>query len=110
MNDQGELFDPISLEEGERRRDVGMARAWYATPDAWAAGFERALVALLKSGRTRVTSEDIVQRIGLPPGHPNAVGAVMRACAVRHNLRNVGTVKASRVARHAGRITVWERL
>lgn len=28
----------------------------------------------------------------------------------RMNLRNVGTVKSARVRRHAGWITVWERL
>jgi len=100
--------DPTSLAEGERLRDDGHARAHYSTSEAWKAAFEADALNLLRLGRKRITSEDVIARVGMPPGHPNAVGAMMRGFAVRHSLRNVGTVKAARVARHAGRITVWE--
>jgi hypothetical protein len=102
--------DPISVAEGERRRDAGHVKVLdHEAAEHWAAAFEDAVVRLLVKGRRRITSEDVIELVGPPPHNPNAVGAVMRAAAVRHNLRNVGTVKAARVARHAGRITVWER-
>jgi hypothetical protein len=101
--------DPISVAEGERRRDEGHEAVMSNTPAVWAIRFDRAVTDLLVAGRRRITSEDVLAIAGPPPHNPNAVGAVMRAAAVRHNLRNVGTVKAARVARHAGRITVWER-
>jgi hypothetical protein len=109
---QSDLFDPLSLAEGERRRDIGMRAVTAHTPASWRAAFDAAVSRLLHQGHRRLTSEDVLALIGLPPAdvHPNAIGANMRAAAVRHGLRNVGTVKAARIARHAGRITVWERL
>lgn len=103
--------DPISVAEGERRRDLGHVKVVdHEAAKRWALAFDRALGAMLVRGRRRVTAEDVIQVVGLPPHSPNAIGAVMRAAAIRHNLRNVGTVKAARVARHAGRVTVWERM
>jgi len=103
--------DPISVAEGERRRDEGHAKVLdKQAAEEWANEFDRALVSILLSGRRKITSEDVIALVGLPPHNPNAIGATMRAAAMRHNLRNVGTVKAARIARHAGRITVWERL
>lgn len=110
MNGQGSLLDPISLGEGERRRDEGTALVTAHTDEEWRGAFENYGGQLLRAGRTRITSEDIVAIVGLPPGHRNAIGAAMRAFALKHNLRNIGTAKAARVARHAGRITVWERI
>jgi len=99
--------DPIDLAEGERRRDEGHEAV--IDPEAeWVRNFEATLASLIRRGRKRITSSDVLEHVGLPPGHRNAVGAIMRACAVRHNLRNIGTIKSARVARHAGRITVWE--
>ncbi len=111
MDDDGQLsFDPISMKEGERLRDEGIALVRSHTADEWQRYFERYGAFLLHSGRRRITSEDIVSQIGLPPGSRNAIGAAMRGFALKYNLRNVGTVKAARTARHAGRITVWERI
>jgi len=102
--------DPISVAEGERLRDEGHAKVtWKPSAKMWGVWFDRAVTDLLVHGRRRITSEDVIAVVGPPPHNPNAVGAVMRAAAMRHNLRNVGTVKAARTARHAGRITVWER-
>jgi hypothetical protein len=100
--------DPINLAEGERRRDEGMAQVALNATDEWKLAFETTLARILRQGRTRVTSSDVVDVIGLPPGNPNLIGAMMRACAVKMNLRIIGTVKSARVNRHAGRITVWE--
>jgi len=102
--------DPISVAEGERLRDEGHAVVLDHTPEEWANRFDRAVTSLLVLGRRRITSEDVIAIAGPPPHNPNAIGAVMRAAAMRHNLRNVGTLKAARTARHAGRITVWERI
>lgn len=109
IDGQANLLDPISLREGERRRDAGMART-LDPQEEWRAAFEAEGVRQMKAGRTRIIAEDILAAVGLPPGHRNAVGAAMRVFALKHNLRNVGTVKAARVARHAGRVTVWERM
>lgn len=104
--------DPTSLAEGERRRDEGHDAVLTPHGQAlvWRIQFDDTLTRLLLAGRRRVTSEDVIAVVGQPPHSPNAVGAVMRAAAIRHGLRNIGTVKAARVARHAGRITVWEVL
>jgi hypothetical protein len=110
IDGQGSLLDPLSLAEGERRRDEGIAKVNGNADEEWAEAFERRGVMLLAAGRDRITSEDIIAGIGLPPGHRNAIGAAMRGFAVRHNLRNIGTIKSARIARHAGRITVWERI
>ncbi len=106
------IHDPVSVEHGERLRDEGMAFAADHEPleyEAWASDFERAFVALVRTGRRRITSEDVLQSVGLPPGDPRQVGPIMRKLALTYSLRKAGVVKAARVSRHAGNVTVWER-
>ena len=57
----------------------------------------------------QVTSQHVVDRIGMPKGSPNAVGAAMRAFAHANKLRVAGYIKASRPSRHSGLIAVWRK-
>lgn len=75
------LNDPL---EGERRKAVGMHRALDAR-EAWRQRARAAVLALAALGEP-FTSEDVVDRVGLPAGGVgtnanNAVGALMSSAA-----------------------------
>lgn len=101
--------DERDVRAGERLRDAGMSRTMSASPDVeeWRSRFEAEVARLLRAGVRSITSEDVTGVIGLPPGSRNRIGATMRAVALQYGLHDGGTRKASRVARHAGRVTVW---
>lgn len=103
--------DRRDVRDGERLRDAGMARTLTAEPDVegWRSRFRDEVARRLREGDRELTSEEITEVVGLPPGSRNRIGATMRAVALEYGLRDGGTCKASRVARHAGRVTVWER-
>lgn len=101
--------DPISLDEGEHKRDEGMGLVALPDPyEKWASNFENAAMGMLRAGRRRITSEDVLAVVGLPPGDHRQVGPIMRKIALTHSLRKIGVIKAARVSRHAGNVTVWE--
>lgn len=54
-----------------------------------------------------VTSEQVVDEIGLPDGNPSATGGAMRAFACANKLHIVGYVKSTRSSRHCGAIAIW---
>ena len=55
-----------------------------------------------------VTSEEVVAKIGMPDGHPNAVGAAMRSFASEHHLKVSGYRKSQRPSCHAAIIAIWK--
>lgn len=95
------------LEEGKRLRDEGMSLVTEHTIASYRRDFER-IVRDFRSQRIDWTSEDVTARIGMPPGtHPNAVGAMTRAVAVRLGAEKIGRVKAQRSNQHATEIAQW---
>jgi len=95
---------------GEQLKREGMALAADAAP-AWLDDAWLALVDLVRSGRD-FTSEDVVERVGLPRGTPgtnrnNAVGALFSAAAREGLIVRAGFRKATRPDLHARLLTVW---
>lgn len=98
----------LSLYEGERQRDEGTQRVLAHTPEGWRAA------ALLEARRCLTdhgsfTSQDIINAIGMPPNHPNAVGAMVRSIACELGLRKGARIKSPRVTCHAAEIAIWHR-
>lgn len=103
--------DPIDLAEGKRRRDAELDRIDKQLDDAYRTRFHAAGASLIRAGRRRITSEDIIAIVGFPPrGDHRGIGATMRSFAHHAGLRKVGSVPSARPGRHAGPVTVWERL
>src|SRR5690348_11733679 len=95
------------LFEGEARKREGCERV-LSHNEEWKARFD-ADASFLLSLNMELTSEDIVARIGMPPGSPNAVGAAMRAFAARHHLQVLHYRKSTRPTCHAAILAVWGR-
>ena len=95
------------LELGERLRDAGMAHVLIDKDEYRQRFFAAALERLSEFGT--VTSDDVIGLIGMPPGHPSAVGAVMRTFAVEHGLKVLCYRKSTRPSCHAAVIAVWGR-
>ena len=83
-------------------RAISHAAGWYMA--AFLACIER-----LPRG-ARFTSEDITLNIGMPPGSPNAVGALMHSAAARGLCVKTGdTTRARRRKCHAALLLIWVR-
>ena len=55
-----------------------------------------------------ITADDMTRVIGMPPGHPNGVGAAWRAMSTIGLFRPTGRfVRGLRRSRHGGAIAVW---
>jgi hypothetical protein len=78
------------------------------TDASYKEAFDEAVWSLAREGR-EFTSEDVTAIVGMPPNHPNAVGALTRASAVRYGCEKVGRAKARRSNQHATEIAVWRR-
>jgi hypothetical protein len=97
----------ISPREGERRKQEGQVRVLRDVP--YGARFERAVMD--RERGVEYVSEDITAEVGMPPGHPNQVGALMTACAKKGLHRGTGRfVKARRQNQNGSKIEVWVRL
>lgn len=96
------------LPEGERRKTNGIAHT--ATPGnaVWRAR-AKDIIAGLALQRIEFTSEDVTERVGMPPGSSNsAVGSLMNAAAKRGTIRWTGRMaKAERPNQHAALLKVW---
>jgi hypothetical protein len=101
--DQPTLWD---LEAGEADRDAGMVKVIENTRPSYRDAFDTVVRDFRTQGQD-FTSEDVTARIGLPPGHPNAVGALTRAVATKYGAVKVGRRKAQRRNQHATEIAVW---
>lgn len=56
-----------------------------------------------------VTAEEVVDRIGMPKGHVNAIGAAMRAFAKQNKLVVICYRKAAHPLAHARMLAVWAK-
>lgn len=111
-------YDPARLDEivgpdggwnaptGDDLRDEGVEAVLTSTDLEWRIAAERRIAALASSGEG-FTSEDVTRVVGVPPS-PNAVGAVIRAAAVRGVIRPVGFTTATRPSQHSATLRVWE--
>lgn len=100
---------PLPL--GEQLAADGQQQAIAGAPPEWRDLARSTLLSLAASG-ARFTSEDLVNRIGLPTGDAganrnNAVGAVFAAASRRGWITRVDYVKAKRAALHAAVVAVW---
>lgn len=95
------------MNEGDRLKEVGMATVWANEQDWWKnAAWETACKCLRESGE--FSSEDIIAEIGMPPYHPNSVGAIVNGIARKMKLYKARRIKAWRSSRHSGEIAVWK--
>jgi hypothetical protein len=93
---------------GDEAKQRGIDRVLIHTPDAYKLAFAGSVVS--KPHGFRLTSEDVIDEVGMPPNHPNAVGANMNALVRRGYLRATHTqVKAERTRSHSAKLEVWER-
>lgn len=95
----------------EHLRDAGMAQVLDHTPEEYKAAFTRVYNRLVDRGRP-FTSEDVVELVGLPPGHVNGVGALMSGL-LRPDLRSgrvkyLGHIKGTNPKSHASRIGQYQ--
>lgn len=91
---------------GQQAKSEGIAQAESGTDPAWAQRFDARVRELAATGR-KFTSEDVTSVVGLPPGHPSAVGARMNASARRGLIEKVGVGTAGRENQHAAMLTEW---
>ena len=94
------------IELGEWLRDQGLRQVLEHTHESWVEAFE------YKACKTSLVAKDpspqrkLSARLGPPPNHLNAIGAVCRAYARRNDL--VGSYeKATNPAAHARVIVRW---
>jgi acid phosphatase family membrane protein YuiD len=90
---------------GERLRDAGIEKVLTNNPSYR----ERFASAAAHSLETygEVTSDTVVQAIGMPEGHPSAIGGAMRSFALANGLTVKRYVKSTHPSRHAAIIAVW---
>jgi hypothetical protein len=104
---------PAGLEEGERRRDAGLARA--ETNEELSLAIDHALYAACLE-KPEVSSDDIWLKLPLTvieklPKYPNAIGAAMRRAALAGWIVDTGrAIKTERPNGHARRIPVWRSI
>jgi hypothetical protein len=99
----GKHFPPAAT--GEQLKEQGCAAVAGANC-AYVAHFaDAARRILLATGE--VTSDDVIEQIGMPTGSPNAVGASMRAFAAANSLAVSGYVKSTRPSCHSAIVAVW---
>ena len=92
---------------GQELRDIGTARV-IANNEEWVDRFNTAAERILRNNAF-ITSEDVILLCGMPPGHPSAVEAAMRAFAKAHNLKKTSYTESSRPSCHGAIIAVWAR-
>lgn len=96
------------LDEGRVRRDQGVAAATLNTWSPWRQA-AHAFVSELPPGR-ELTSDDVVEAVGLPLGSRNAVGALTQALIKSGLIEWTGRVaQSTRASRHGGWIKIYVR-
>ena len=96
------------LKLGKLLKEAGTKLALDNADAKWRSRFNVAAASFLAL-YGEVTTDDVIKKIGMPPGHPNAVGAAMLAFARLHKLSVVGYVKSTRPSCHAAVIAIWKK-
>jgi hypothetical protein len=96
------------LKRGKLLKEAGTKRALESADAKWRSRFNVAAASFLAL-YGEVMTDDVIKKIGMPPGHPNAVGAAMLAFARTHKLAVRSYVKSTRPSCHAAVIAVWSR-
>lgn len=97
----------VSAGAGGQGKVEGIANAESGTDPAWAQRFDARVRELAGTGK-KFTSEDVTSVVGLPPGHPNAIGARMNSAARRGLIKKVGYTEADRETRNAAIVAEWQ--
>lgn len=79
----------------------------YTEPDAYRKAFRSRVRQLARTRKTPFTSEDVTNKVGYPPNHPNAIGALMGRSATDLGLVRVGEVAATRPNQKGARISAY---
>lgn len=97
----------LDLSTGEQLRDAGITQTLEAAAhQEWKQDAYHWL-ARLAYGQL-VTSTDLIAAVGMPPGSPNAIGALFRTAATQKLLEPTEHyVKSSRPTAHAHAVRVW---
>jgi hypothetical protein len=97
----------LDLSKGEALRDAGIAQTLEAAAHLeWRTDAYHWL-ARLTYGQ-EITSTDLIEAIGMPPGSPNAVGAVIRSASTQGLIEPTERfIKSNRPNRHAATVRVW---
>jgi hypothetical protein len=90
---------------GPALRDAGITKVLSNNED-YAQAFDAAAGTILDR-QGSVTSEEVVHLVGMPTGHPNAVGAAMRRFALANDLKILLYRKSARPSCHSAIIAVW---
>jgi len=102
----------MSLEEGERLRDLGMNRALMGADAFYKEAFSICLDMTIKK-RHKFSSDAVQARLeryfpGAKTKSRNVVGALMGAASRSGRIRAVGIKQSNRTKRHAGVIQIWK--
>jgi len=103
---QADLFaaPPTPAEVGEE----GAAKALAAASSAWRESAWRWV--LSRNVGTRLTSDDLTEAVGIPPGHPHAVGGIIKNAATAGYLAKSGHyVESRRESCRGAALAVWIR-
>lgn len=98
----------LEFPTGEQLRDHGTKRVM-SHNCGWVDKFNEFAEYILRINGS-VTSEQVVDRIGLPDGHPSCVGAAMRAFAKANRLRKTGYIPSTKHSCRCAVIAVWSRI
>lgn len=105
---------PDELMEGLRRKRLGQAAAILAADSrhySWTQDFKAHMQHLAISGY-QFTVDDVIAKIGLPPGNTgansnNVVGAMISGWAKKGLIRRCGYTKSTRALSHGRVVAVW---
>lgn len=99
-----ELLHTALEPSGQKLKDDGIKKALSHVPDDYRSVFERTALSFTQP----FTSEDVILKIGMPPSHSSAVGAMINGLAKRGLIRKTGQyVKSSRPSCHAAIMALW---
>ncbi len=92
---------------GEELKLDGVQRALFNADEEWRHAGYAAIEFLARSGLP-FTSEDVIDRVGMPGGHPSCLGALFVAASKKNLIRWTGTLRKNRrPSRHAAVMRVW---
>ena len=95
------------LELGEQAKAEGIAQAAAHAVAEWKARFAAVAMQVLDDNGS-VTSDEVIEVVGLPPGHPNGVGAMMHVVARRLGLK-CNYERSLRPSRHRAIVGRWRK-